>query len=182
MSTKYEYWSLDEEIAEPDPELSVDPVYGFRAWKVDEANNLTAYYDITVPWPTFEPMVSHHASTSACKPGAPCRNCGIYAFQRYDHLAELMHKNEREFQRSIEVRGIVAAWGDIRVTERGFRAGTAYPVAFLEWAVSPLYVANGINLHCRFYKTASKYGVPVVYSVDELVETAREQGCVPCSN
>jgi hypothetical protein len=44
--------------------------------------------------------------------------------------------------------------------------------------MSPLYVANGITLHYRTYRTANKYGVPILADVAELIAYAEEQGCV----
>lgn len=168
---------------EAEPEFSAEPIYGFRAWHVDEANNLVAYYDDAAKWVAYEPLVCSHARQSSkfgpvCEPGVPCGSCGIYAFQDYEHLRELMINEERSFQRQLQIRGAVAGWGYIKVTERGFRAGTAYPLAFLDWEVSPLYVENGIDLHFKFHKTANKYGVPILADVEELVAYAEEQGCV----
>lgn len=100
------------------------PVLGFRAWRLFSNGELRALRPEPVfTWPAGDVWAECLPwKTSACQgsPGADCV-CGIYAW----------HHPSRAYARTADrsITGAVLAWGEIEVTEHGFRAEWARPVA-----------------------------------------------------
>jgi hypothetical protein len=114
-------------------QLSLDPVLGWRVWRVGDDGLLEA-----VVWGSpWHPRQRFHASCedapSPFWPGSglaphrpPARDCecGIYAFKRRAD-AELLAR-EKVDGRPLAL-GRASLWGRVVETERGYRAEFAYP-------------------------------------------------------
>lgn len=125
-------------------------------------------------WPVRTPIVSEHRAWAPpfarmhCPPGDPCGACGIHAYETYAHVEDA-EPNERTLLNLglIRARGIVAGWGHVIICQEGWRAGKAYPLALLEWRTTS-----------AIHVVAKEYGIPVVQTVDDLIDVAEGSGAV----
>jgi hypothetical protein len=172
--------------SDPEPQFFTEAIYGYRTWQMDADTLQLKALSWGTPWPYRGPIVSEHvtklALTDDCSRGEPCTRCGIWAFDSYAHV----ERHQRGGMPPMDyVRGVVAGWGRVHICSNGWRAGYAYPLALLNWPTEAF--ANpeatldpeGLRWHFTMHRIASRYGIPVVESVQELVNAARDMGCVP---
>ncbi|MGE5225606.1 MAG: hypothetical protein ACM3OO_01895 [Planctomycetaceae bacterium] len=105
-----------------DPDLSVEPVLGWRVWRLERRAGRLTLVSVTRddPWPAQEPM------RAACQRGhtSPALGCvcGIYAAGSPEDLGAI-----GILQPSTTVVGAVAMWGTVVEHRRGARSSVAYP-------------------------------------------------------
>jgi hypothetical protein len=106
------------------PPLSLEPVVGWRAWRLDRIGGALALRSVTRPdhWPAREAMVAtcveHRAWTA---PDERC-TCGLYAAASPEQLARSGVLGE-----GISVVGTVSMWGRMILYTLGARSRFAYP-------------------------------------------------------
>jgi hypothetical protein len=151
----------------PSPPDLVEPIVGWRVWRVDRRHRLcSALRD--------EAWQPHRAFAAGCSsdhaaPDPRC-TCGIYAVRRpQDARLYLVGRNSPEAVH--RVLGRVALWGRVVEYERGWRAERAYP--------SRLWVPE-CPVGFQVAAALGRYGVPVelieasgAAEVVELVEPTR---------
>jgi hypothetical protein len=107
-----------------DPPLSLEPVLGWRAWRLQRIGGVLTLCSLTRPdgWPPKEPMdakCANHRGTSV--PNQGC-TCGLYAAATPEDLAR-----SRMLNPDTCVVGAIAMWGTVVEHERGARSRFAYP-------------------------------------------------------
>ena len=141
----------------PTPDF-VEPVVGFRAWRVDGG--------VLVPWSAgaagaWEPGVNnarclykqHPAPATTC-------SCGLYALASAD---------DERLRPQHEAVGAIVAWGDVELHRTGFRAEHAAIVALA------LPESCSARHEDDLRKAAHRYNVPLV-PPEQLVAAACEHG------
>ncbi len=142
----------------------IEPVIGYRAWRIDRQARLLAWTADTAWSPGVNRARCHAGRLGMGRrrrhsaPGQDCM-CGLYALNDCDD-ARLA---------SADARGAIAAWGDVQVHRTGFRAERACVVALAaDDAAGPV-------ARWRLEAVARAYGVPVVAG-SELEAAARLHG------
>lgn len=179
------------------PKLYTEPIAGFRTWLMDEKEPLIKGVVHNLVWPSDEDPTAecrkHHRPTGEMMPGKrktrhkvpslKCQ-CGFWAYEDYATLQKAGNYCWGSMIKS--VRGVMIAWGRVQLTERGFRAEHARPVALLEWRdrrhrpqqwqfdKKEQIVRDFWN--DRLEKIATTYNVPLLGTEQELIEFAVEAG------
>jgi hypothetical protein len=107
-----------------DPPLSLEPVLGWRAWRLQRIGGVLTLCSLTRPdgWPPKEPMdakCANHRGTSV--PSEGC-TCGLYAAATPEDLGR-----SRILNPGTCVVGAIAMWGTVVEHDRGARSRFAYP-------------------------------------------------------
>lgn len=152
--------SRESELRAPD---FVEPVIGFRAWRLRDGEIVSPYVD--TPWTAgpmkarclrervhFRPAAAPHEEPAP----VPHCGCGIYAY---------FHPVDRAGGDPQFVRGAVVMWGRIEVHSEGMRAEYAQAVIFVE----PADWRRRRELH----HAAERVGVEVVPPADLRRAAAR---------
>ena len=170
--------------AAPAPDY-VEPIYGWRVWDVielDRALRLCSLAFWTVWLPRREAVALCRRSLvnlawaglpSHTAPQARC-SCGIYATQTATQATAYL---SRQFRRRADtlhrVVGIVALWGTVVESERGWRGSHSYPAILYVPTARPRLRSPLANLPRprlpaeEIARGLADYGVPV-----ELVDCA----------
>ncbi|MGI8593179.1 MAG: hypothetical protein ACR2ML_02245 [Solirubrobacteraceae bacterium] len=142
----------------------IEPVIGYRAWRVDRDARLRAW-----------------TAETAWKPGVNRAHCnagrfGVRGRRRHsapdqDCMCGLYALNECDDARlaAADVRGAIAAWGSVQVHRTGFRAEFACVVALAADDAADAWK------RWRLEAVARAYGVPLV-AAGELEAAARAHG------
>ena len=108
-----------------EPPLSIEPVLGWRVWRLHEADRRFLLRSLTRPdtWPLGEPIRAVCSSNlhGGRVPGESC-SCGIYAASTPEGLAA-----SGVFSTAASVVGAIAMWGTAVEHDRGARSEWAYP-------------------------------------------------------
>lgn len=111
-------------LADP-PELSTEPVMGWRVWRLHAGPDGPRLMSVTRPyvWPTAEPIRAkcdlHHGRLPT--PDVRC-SCGVYAAANPDDLSRV-----QVLSTDASVVGSIAMWGRVVEHARGARSAFAYP-------------------------------------------------------
>lgn len=109
---------------QPDLPLSIEPVLGWRVWRLERREGELTLVAVTFdePWPAGEAIharcrrsMGHTAPQLAC-------TCGVYATASPKDLARAS-----VYSKTTSVVGAVAMWGTVVEHARGVRAASAYP-------------------------------------------------------
>ena len=155
-------------MSEGSPPTFVEPVVGFRAWKLTPDGKLLPRAVSAMARLHAEPW-QPGVNDARCMyvgftrephpvPGEGC-DCGLYA---HHDAAEL-----RRYHRGDDVLGAIVGWGDLQVHDNGFRAQHAQVVAL----VAP--TSGALVEPARL--AAERYGVPLVPGA-ALAECAAASG------
>ncbi len=123
-----------------DPPLSLEPVLGWRAWRLQRIGGVLTLLSLTRPdgWPPGEAMKAtcalHHESTV---PSRGCM-CGLYAAATPKDLAR-----SGILGVGTCVVGAIAMWGTVVEHQRGARSRLAYPARLRLVCGQCLYMAEG---------------------------------------
>lgn len=170
-----------EEPEAPGPTFS-ECVIGYRYWLLDPTGQLRA---ITMTKQAWQPGTN----TAHCRPNdhghgamwstwlgladethpAPAKDChcGLYGWN--DLSDDYTGANEVDASARLVVLGAIAAWGDLRVHHKGFRAQHACIVAL---ALAP---ATSQRVRDTLQRVAGEYRVPLVHA-DTLQAEAERHG------
>jgi hypothetical protein len=154
--------SLSPDRADLQNPLVVEPMVGFRTWRLEGGRLRSPHHPMPDPWP----LCATHAVCAATKTGGPaCRalptvdrgcGCGLHGEYEVTDLSEA------------DVWGAVLAWGNLVLSDQGFRS---------EWQ-RPILLAAPQPGHLppmALQGAASAYGAGVV-AIGQLESAARKYG------
>lgn len=108
---------------QPDLPLSIEPVVGWRVWRLERRDGQLRLIAIAgqEPWPPGTPMRAKCRRMSHAAPQITC-SCGLYATSSAEALARAS-----VYSSITSVVGAVAMWGTVVEHAHGVRAAVAYP-------------------------------------------------------
>lgn len=103
-----------------EPELFIEPVVGWRGWRIAEHGNEMRLISVTrgTEWTPRQTMEA--TCSLGHTPPVPSCSCGIYAAKSLAHLRQIDYQGHG-------VIGEVALWGEVIEAQLGWRATHAYP-------------------------------------------------------
>jgi hypothetical protein len=106
-----------------DPPLSLEPVLGWRLWRLQRSDGVLRLGSVTRPdvWPPGEIMRARCPRDDDAGPAVGC-SCGLYAASSPENLAR-----SGMLDAVTCVVGAIAMWGTVVEHERGARSRFAYP-------------------------------------------------------
>lgn len=171
-------------MTSPEPPFSIEPVLGWRVWRLVRIRGRLALRSLThdsvwMPDESMHATCGRMSSSGHRSPGDGC-TCGLYATSTPEALARA-----RVFNPGTGVVGAIAMWGRVVEHGRGARSEFAYParlrlacgscLAEGSGAVAPVEVvesAGGLLPYCRKH-LVGQYGQTVSATViqTELLST-----------
>lgn len=152
--------------------MFVNPVIGFRSWKLDAGRVCLSGRIANVPWEFKKPTQAKCCEGFFKKPRREVGvhdsphlycTCGLYGYFGPERLDNFVITERSIF-------GAMVAWGNVVVHERGFRAATARPLA-LAYGQPTKPSLSDKDWENLARKIAENYSIPII-PLDDLAPYA----------